>query len=174
MAEIEAVKGNWYQTLNVDELQSSPILLRWSQQGSLVLGTAQAHRDLTWPSETKDTHLMRLRKPAIQFSFKIPGNFSIAISSTVASVNIDIHHSMPESYAQKLLLCTKKPYIVYDDVQRRAWLVPVISLIHQMVTFSQSCLELALPLFALPSMTGEESLHVLLGNAGHVLYQYGQ
>lgn len=28
--------------------------------------------------------------------------------------------------------------------------------------------------FALPSTTGEESLHALLENAGYVLYQYGQ
>lgn len=172
VSEVKAVKSKWHQTLHLNELQSAPVLLGWSEGGSLV--TEQASRDVAWPSEAKNAHLMKLSKPTFQASFKIPAHLSVAASATLAPVHFDIIHSLPENNARKLLLCTKKPWIVYDDVQRRAWLVPQISLIHHMLVLSQAQLTLTLPPFAPPSTTGEESLRTLLENAEYVLYQYGQ
>ena len=172
VSEIKAVKNKWYQTLNLNELQSAPVLLGWSKRGSLVLGTEQAPRHVPWPSEARNAHLMKLSKPTIQGSVKMLAHLSIAASATIASVDVDIIHTLPENYARQLL-CTKKPWIAYDDVQRRAWLVPQISLIHHMLVLSQADLELTLPPFALPSTTGEESLRVLLEHASYVLYHYG-
>lgn len=124
--EIKAVQREWYQTLDLNELQSAPILLGWSEQGSLLLGTEQVSHNMPWSSEARNAHLMKLSKPTFQASFKILAQLSIATSATIASVDIDIIHPLPESYAQRLLLCTRKPWIVYNDVQKRALLVPAI------------------------------------------------
>lgn len=117
---------------------------------------------------------MKLSKPTIQGTVQIPAHLSVAVATTLSSVDIDIIHDLPGNYARKLLLCTQKPWILYNDIKQRAWLVPAISLIHHMVIISQADLGLALPPFAPKSTTGKESLHVLLEHAEDVLYQYGQ
>lgn len=87
-----------------------------------LLDTEQASRHIFWPFEVRIAHLIKPSKPTFQASAKIPAH-SVAASVIIALVDVNIAHTLPENYARKLL-CTKKPWIVCNDVQGRAWLVP--------------------------------------------------
>lgn len=83
-----------------------------------------------------------------------------------------MQHSLPQNYKKMLYLCAKNPWIVYDNIQKRAWLMFAVNLVHRMMIDSQANLGLSLPLCtAKPS---KESLHILLENADYMISQCGE
>lgn len=51
----------------------------------------------------------------------------------VASVNLaglEMQHSLPQNEDKVLYLYAKNPWIVYDDIKKRVWLVSAVNLVH--------------------------------------------
>ena len=171
-SRLQSLKGRWYQTPNLDELVSSPALIGWSAEGAVMLAS-QASTDLSSAAHTHNNQLVKLAQVNIQTSLQFPEVLTIASAATIAPLDNIIKRSPPSNYGRLLQTLKHKSWIIYDVVGKRAWLVPLVFLLHQMILATPTIEGQHPPPCAPITIDGSGSLDVLTNNADHVVWQMG-
>ncbi|KAL3455310.1 hypothetical protein BJX64DRAFT_295160 [Aspergillus heterothallicus] len=135
VSALQATQGEWMQTQDINELISKKVLLGWCPEAKVVLGTGDATNDIDW-SDAASKHiswhwtganLQLLAQSAAPAQLGGQVGFSFTRSSNT------IQFSASSNYSKCLRNSIKEQIIVYDTVQRRAWLIPLITVFHQML-----------------------------------------
>lgn len=131
VSQIQALKRPWYKTKDVNFLQQAPALLGWCADGVFHLGCTYPP-PMTWSVPT-DTQAWEHIQTNMQLSVPLIKYLTTAISATFTRVRNRLPMGPPENYAQLLENSAHMPWMIYDESSKRAWLVPEVSLLHEMV-----------------------------------------
>lgn len=131
VSQLEALKKPWYQTKDVNSLQQSPALLGWCADGTFHLRTMYPP-PMTWSVPT-NTQAWEHIQTNMQLSVPLIQHLTTAISATFIRVRNRLPMGPPDNYAQVIENSTHMYWIIYDERSRRAWIVPEIALLHEMV-----------------------------------------
>ena len=170
-SRLQSLKRRWYQT-DLDELVSSHAVIGWSARGAVMFGS-QASTDLSSAAHTHNNRLLKLTQVNIQTSLQFLAVLTIASAATIAPLDNRIKRSPPLNYGRLLQTMKHKPWIIYDVAGKRAWMIPLVSLVHQMILATPTVEGQNPPPCAPITIDGSGSLDVLTKNADHVVWQMG-
>lgn len=94
---------------------------------------SQASTNLSSAAHTQKNRLLKLAQVNIQTSLQFPEVLTIASVATIAPLDNLIKRSPPSNYGRLLQTLNHKPWIIYDVAGKRAWMIPLVSLLHQMI-----------------------------------------
>lgn len=171
-SELQSLKGRWYQATSLDELMSSPALMGWNARDAVMVAS-QASTKLSSAAHTQNNRLLKLAQVNIQTSLKFPGVLTIASAAAIAPLDNRIKRSPPSNYGRLLQTLKHKPWLIYDVAGKRAWMIPLVSLLHQMILATPTLEGQNPPPCAAITVDGSGSLDVLTRNADHVVWQVG-
>lgn len=168
VSQMESLRRPWFRTLDLELLKSAPAVVGWSPEASLMLGTSFPP-DSTWSPPHGSTRTWQVSQFNLQLAVQIPQHLSLTGSAVISRLENRTRLDTPTNYIQVLHKSRLKPIILYDVEAKRAWLVPLVSLLHYM-TFAYSVFigNHQVPQ-AEVSLGGESSLNVLMNNGGQVL-----
>lgn len=84
-----------------------------------------------------------------------------------------IKRSPPSNYGRLLQTLKHKPWIIYDVAGKHAWMMPLVSLLHQMILATPTLEGQNPPPCATIIVDGSGSLDALTRNVDHVVWQVG-
>lgn len=146
--DLESLRGEWYQTFDLDLLITAPAHIGWSREGELLLGTDQHTHNTTWAPKPE--------KPEAPYYY----------SMNLWKIYRYMGFTMDHDYSKTLRNSQYCPWILYDVSTKRAWLVPATNLLLYMVsTFTKT---FGTQQFPLPT-SSEGALDFLLQNKNHVI-----
>lgn len=131
VSQLKALKKPWYQTKDINSLQQAPALLGWCADGAFHLGTIYPP-PMTWSVPT-NTQAWEHIQTNMQLSMPLIQHLTTAISATFTRVRNRLPMGPPDNYAQVIENSAHMHWIIYDESSKRAWLVPEVSLLHEMV-----------------------------------------
>lgn len=133
--ELIVTKGPWLKTQDIDELRSEKNLLGWCSNAKVALGTIQGTSDIkrsgartkhtSWQWTGANLQLVGQSGGPAQ----VGGQLGLAFSRKMMAV----HFSPSENYLKCLRNSISEQIIVYDTTQQRAWLIPLVCVLHQML-----------------------------------------
>lgn len=113
--DLESLRSEWYQTLDLDFLINVPAHIGWSMEGELLIDTDKHIYNTTWaPKESQQL-------------LHFQGNPNITNTAVIRMPPSANHYSMLQS-------SHLHPWILYDVPEKRTWLVPESSLLLYMVS----------------------------------------
>ncbi|KAL3446754.1 hypothetical protein BJX65DRAFT_296117 [Aspergillus insuetus] len=134
-SELKAIKSSWMQTQNVDELQSVKNLLGWCPNADIRLGTIHATADIRRSDASTKHTSWSLTGANLQIvaqsagPAQIGGQLGFSFSRTLHTVRF----TPSKNYLKCLRNSISEQMVIYDTTQQRAWLIPLVCVLHQML-----------------------------------------
>lgn len=135
ISELAVTKGSWLKTQDISELRSERNLLGWCSNAKVVLGKIQSAADIrrsgvrtkhtSWQWTGANLQLVGQSGGPAQ----VGGQLGLSFSRRMMAV----HFSPPDNYLKCLRNGISEQIIVYDTAQQRAWLIPLVCVLHQML-----------------------------------------
>lgn len=135
ISELIGTKGSWLKTQDIEELRSERNLLGWCSNAKVALGTIQGTSDIkrsgartkhtSWQWTGANLQLIGQSGGPAQ----VGGQLGLAFSRKMMA----LHFSPSDNYLKCLRNSISEQIIVYDTTQQRAWLIPLVCVLHQML-----------------------------------------
>lgn len=134
-SELQATQSEWLQTTDLSYLLSKRALLGWCSKAELRLGASTDDLNVTWSHanvkpfsfELSGINLQALAQSAA------PAQFGIQAGASWKQVNNTVRFTQADEYLRCLNNSREQQIVLYDVSASRAWLVPLISVYHQML-----------------------------------------
>ncbi|CEJ62000.1 hypothetical protein PMG11_10515 [Penicillium brasilianum] len=134
-SELKATQSEWLRMTDLNYLLSKKALFGWCSQAELRLGAGTEDLDVTWSHakekpfsfELAGINLQALAQPAA------PAQFGIQAGASWKLVNNTIRFTQDDEYLRCLNNSREQQIVLYDVSTSRAWLVPLISVLHHML-----------------------------------------
>ncbi|KAL2816298.1 hypothetical protein BJX63DRAFT_430305 [Aspergillus granulosus] len=141
ISELNATKGPWLQTKDINELRSKKNILGWCPDAEVVLGTSQSTTDTRWSDAAIKHTTWRWTGANLQLLAQSAGPAQVGGQlgfTFTRSFNI-VRFDPATNYLKCLRNSIMEQIVVYDTTQQRAWLVPLVCVLHQMLlSYSKS------------------------------------
>jgi hypothetical protein len=134
-SELRATKGLWLKEANLAELQSKKALLGWCPEAVVLLGTDSARADVKWSDAEVKRTTWHWTGANLQFTaqsatpLQIGGGAGLSFSRSINTLRF----SPSRNYLKCLTSSAMEQIVVYDVSEERAWLVPLLCVLHHML-----------------------------------------
>lgn len=135
ISELDAIRGKWLETQDMEYLQSRKSLLGWCGHAKVLLGTDQLKPAVAWSVAKAKPTSLHLSGINLQTLAQSAAPIQIGGSATVSFDRISniIRFNHPDNYIVCLDRALREPIILYDVKAKRAWLVSLLSAFHHML-----------------------------------------
>ena len=177
--ELSGIKGDWWKTTNMEHLQTKKALLGWCPEAITLLGTGQLNT-VEWSSAKTKQSTWTWKGANLQFIATSTAPLQLGPQAGLTfdrSVNT-LRFSAAKNYLKCLSGSAKEQIILYDVVDARGWLVPLICVFHEMLLAYGRSIPIEhrgddIPL-ANPSSDGAAAALSVLRNSGGVVLEGSQ
>lgn len=133
--ELEAIKSTWLKRSRLEDLQSHITLVGWCPEAVTLLGTENMNKSVKWSNSKlkqsswhwKGTNLQLVAQSAAPL--QIGGQVGFSFDRTINTLRF----SPLKNYLKCLNSASIEQIVLYDVSEHRAWLVPLICVLHQML-----------------------------------------
>lgn len=165
--DTEALRGAWYQTMDMNVYRTAPAVLSWSHEGETRLASAM-------PTTTSVARLSPARffnfSPGIQATIQPPTMVSAAANLGVSPINIFSAQEMSNNYIRLVSVANIRTLLLYDVECGRVWLLPEAIVVHHMILEPAMIHDWNVPHLASSFLP---SARILLENKDQVLSERG-
>ncbi|KAE8320772.1 hypothetical protein BDV39DRAFT_198186 [Aspergillus sergii] len=133
--ELTAVRGEWMRKTELKDLQSSRVFLGWCSEAMILLGTGRLNSTIQWSNAKPKSTTWSLTGINLQLlattvsPFQFGGSLGLTFERVVTTLPFDTN----DGYLECLKSSIVEQVILYDVSESRAWLVPLITVLHQML-----------------------------------------
>ncbi|KAL4911168.1 hypothetical protein BDW74DRAFT_172632 [Aspergillus multicolor] len=135
VADLSVTKGYWLKTLKLKSLKTEKALLGWSRECFTLLGTGQLG-PVQWSDAKIKRSTWTWKGANLQFTassgvgpLQVGGQAGLMFDRTINT----LRYSASSNYLKCLASNAKEHIVIYDVGDSRAWLVPLISVYHEML-----------------------------------------
>ncbi|KAJ5645193.1 hypothetical protein N7507_011204 [Penicillium longicatenatum] len=134
-SDLQAVQSEWLQTEDLNYLLSKRALLGWCSQAKLRLGTSTYDLNVTWSGAKSKPFSLELANINLQALAQsaAPAQLGIQAGASWRRVSNTIRFTPSGEYLKCLNDSRSQQIVLYDVSATRAWLVPLISVLHHML-----------------------------------------
>jgi hypothetical protein len=134
-AELSATRFTWFQTLELEELRSKKARLGWSSQARVLLGTGEIPRTVTWSKREIQSTSWRWAGANLQFNAQSTAPIQIGGQAGITFERLPtaVRYNPADNYLKLLHDSSREPIVLYDVSDKRAFLVPKLSVFHHML-----------------------------------------
>ncbi|KAL2859788.1 ankyrin repeat domain-containing protein [Aspergillus lucknowensis] len=169
VSELKATRSNWLQEEDIECLRTERVLLGWCPNAAVLLGTDHATKEVKWSGARRRRTSWRwtgANLPLLAQS-AAPVQLGGQLGFTFTRKFNVVRFSPSNNYLKCLRNSVSEQIIVYDTTQRRAWLVPLVCVLHQMLlSFSSKSPTVHGPAYTIPqTVAGSDN------NAGYASFE---
>ncbi|CAG7964991.1 unnamed protein product [Penicillium salamii] len=135
ISEIKATKRRWLKVNSLEYLQSKKALLGWCSKADILLGTDQMSLDVTWSDAKVKASTWHWKGANLQVLAQTAAPVQVGAQMGVSfdrSLNT-VRFAPSDNYLRCLKNSAVEQVVLYDVNTQRAWLVPLISVLHHML-----------------------------------------
>ncbi|CAG8386133.1 unnamed protein product [Penicillium salamii] len=135
VSEIKATKRRWLKVNSLEYLQSKRALLGWCSKADILLGTDQMSLDVTWSDAKVKASTWHWKGANLQVLAQTAAPVQVGAQMGVSfdrSLNT-VRFAPSDNYLRCLKNSTVEQVVLYDVNTQRAWLVPLVSVLHHML-----------------------------------------
>ncbi|KAK2789204.1 hypothetical protein FQN52_006296 [Onygenales sp. PD_12] len=177
--DLPATKEPWLQVTDIEILKSRKAALGWSSRALVLLGSEEMPPTVTW--STRAIKPIRWQWAGVNLQLVAQSAAPIQVGGQAGAqfkrVPNTLRFSPSDNYLAFLRTSSKESLVLYDVSEKRAWLVPKLSVIHQMARVYCKAFGLNLPemLAATESETdwGQDSFTILSSNGNFSIEEKG-
>ncbi|KAJ5133971.1 hypothetical protein N7476_002809 [Penicillium atrosanguineum] len=135
VANLEATRSNWLRTESLDYLQSKKALLGWCSKAHILLGTDRLAPEVTWSAARNKPVTWKWKGANLQGVFQTasPVQIGLQAGGSFERTSNRLRFDPSAMYLKCLRNSALEQIIVYDVSAKRAWLVPLLSVLHHML-----------------------------------------
>ncbi|KAJ6108024.1 hypothetical protein N7523_009347 [Penicillium sp. IBT 18751x] len=135
VADLEATRHDWLQTQSLDYLQSKKALLGWCSKAHILLGTDRLAPEVTWSAARNKPVTWNWKGANLQATFQTasPVQIGLQAGGSFERMSNRLRFDPSAMYLKCLRSSMFEQVIVYDVSAKRAWLVPLLSVLHHML-----------------------------------------
>lgn len=135
VANLQATRGEWLQTESLDYLQSKKALLGWCSKADILLGTYRLNPQVTWSAARNKPVTWKWKGANLQAIFQTasPVQVGLQAGGSFERMSNRLRFDPSAMYLKCLRSSALEQIILYDVSAKRAWLVPLLSVLHHML-----------------------------------------
>ncbi|KAJ5191083.1 uncharacterized protein N7498_010068 [Penicillium cinerascens] len=135
VANLEATQYEWLQTESLDYLQSKKALLGWCSRAQILLGTDRLSPTVTWSSARNKPITWKWKGANLQGVFQTasPVQIGLQAGGSFERTTNSLRFDPSAMYLKCLRNSAVEQIILYDVREKRAWMVPLLSVLHHML-----------------------------------------
>lgn len=135
ISELTVTKSSWLRTKDIEELRSDRHLLGWCGNASVALGTMHATPTIKRSDASTKHTSWQWTGANLQLVAQSGGPAQVGgqLGFTFCRKMMAVHFSASDNYLKCLRNSVSEQIIVYDATQQRAWLIPLVCMLHQML-----------------------------------------
>lgn len=135
VSDLSTTRQNWLQSEDLGFLQSKRALLGWCSEATVLLGTDRLTAKVAWSDARVQHTTWHWRGANLQLvaqsaaPIQIGGNTGLSFERSVNTLRFD----PSQNYLRLLRSSMMEQIVLYDVSAGRAWLVPLLSVLHHMI-----------------------------------------
>lgn len=135
VANLEAIKHDWLRSEPLKYLQSKKALLGWCSKAHILLGTDRLTPEVTWSAARHKPITWKWKGANLQGVFQTASPIQIGLQAggSFERMSNRLRFDPSVMYLKCLRSSALEQIIVYDVSAKRAWLVPLLSVLHHML-----------------------------------------
>ncbi|KAK2798303.1 hypothetical protein FQN50_008859 [Emmonsiellopsis sp. PD_5] len=177
--DLPATKEPWFRVTDIEILKSRKAALGWSSRALVLLGSEEMPPTVTW--STRGIKPVRWQWAGVNLQLVAQSAAPIQVGGQAGAqfkrVPNTLRFSPSDNYLGFLRTSSKESLVLYDVSEKRAWLVPKLSVIHLMARVYCKAFGLNLPemLATTESETdwGQDSFTILGSNGNFPIEEKG-
>ncbi|KAL2825748.1 hypothetical protein BDW59DRAFT_145880 [Aspergillus cavernicola] len=180
VSELEATKAVWLQSQDLEFLKSKTARVGWCRKSNVLMGTAALLQSpVGWSTGKPQNTTWKWKGASLQAVATSTGPLQLGFQggATFERVTNTLRFEASRNYLRLLQSSSREAIILYDVNAKRAWLVPLLSVLHHMaITYCRAAnggKELLPVPLARPSADGGASSMKALRQSGSVQIETG-
>ncbi|KAE8379063.1 hypothetical protein BDV26DRAFT_303854 [Aspergillus bertholletiae] len=172
ISELLTTKRSWLSVQDINLLQSKKALLGWCPEANILVGTDRLHADVKWSDGKIKRTTMRWTGANLQIQAQasLAAQMGATGGLTFERTLNTLQFTSNSNYMMCLTNGKEEQTVLYDGLEERGWLVPLVCVLHHMLLAWASRHadkeKLASMPKAAPSFDGGEASFATLKNQG--------